>query len=558
MITKTRAEVAKHFQIGGLACAILAWVVWLAFRQGLNWDEGWLMARAQDLLRGLPLDPFKPFSGFILAPLVHLGGGWYAARACFVGVQAAIAVALYVLMPQDWTFRRRLLALGLLWLEPTFRERVLELRTDGLVLLLMVVATLAWTRLAYRPLARGLGVAGCWGLGLLLSFKTGLFWGGWLLAMLGLGHAWRKPRSWVELGGSSALALALVALVLGIAGRSYGIAHLGLQASSRTPGLAQALKANNGWVSSTWLFYFRQTVLLGLPYWGLAFLGLGLRLAGKRQEPGPWGAWETAGWLFLAVTVFYFGAFPYHFVGIIPAVLPSVMGGLDWLRERMPRFRSRLGGAALALAALFSCLAARPILDGPGLAGQGAVLHYAAAFLTPGRGFVDGVGMLSPAPQAAPFATGALMQSGGAEGLWRRWEAEHAAVFIGNGRTEMLFTQGNAAWLAAHTLLVHPQIAVVGMTTRSATGSVHAVWNVPWADEYCLAGTPGWTWRVQGAPILSGSRVRLLAGPVTLTGNGPGEGMVSLLLAPVAGPLPSLPPVVQPFFLPFQRRLLEP
>jgi len=557
MITKPRAEIAKHLQVGVLAFAVLAWVVWLSFRQGLTWDESWLMVRAQDLVGGMPPDPFKPFAGFVLAPLVKLGGGWYSARAFFLGIQGLIAVGLFRLMPSAWSTRHRLLALALLWLEPTFRERVLELRTDGLVLLLMVLATLAWTQWSHRPGARALGAAGCWGLGLALSFKTALFWAAWLLAMLWADRGGRKLRTWVSLAASCALAAALVALGMVIFGWSYGIQHIGKAVANGTPGIALALKENHGWVSATWIRYFPQIVLLGLPFWGLAFLGLGLRLAGMRREPGAWGAWETAGWLALIASLFYFGAFPYHFVCIFPAVLPSVMGGLDWLKERLPSLRAKIGPAALVSAGLFSGLAAWPILAGAGIGDQLAILRYADSFLTPGRSFVDGVGMLDPAPHAAPFATGALQQSGGAEGLWRRWEAEHAAVFLGNGRTEMLLTRSNAAWMRANTTLVHPQIAVVGVSALSASGTVETVWKAPWADEFLFLGTPEWTWTLQGLPIQSGSRIHLPAGPVALAGKGPGTGMVSLFLAPKPGPPGTSPPIAKPFFLPFQRDFLD-
>ena len=557
MITNTKAKLAKHFWVALLICTVGTWVVWLSFRQGLTWDEPWLMDRGQALVLGQPLESFKLCSGFVLAPLVKLGGSWCAARALFLGVQLLCAGCLFLLMPRTWLSQRRWLALGLLWLEPTFRERILELRTDGLVLLLMLLATLAWSRLEARPWLRGWSISWCWGLGLLLSFKTALFWGAWLLAMLCLDRGWRRGRTWLTLLGHGMLTAALLALGLTLVGRWFQVEHIGAKVAQGTPTLSAALRENHGLISGVWKSYIGQIVLIGLPYWSLASLGLGLRLAGQRQEPGIWGALEATGWVALAMSAFYFGAFPYHYVCIIPGLLPSVLGGLAWLEQRLPSKRARLLQGTLAAAVLFSLLGAWPLLGAASLSEQTALTAFASTFVLPGRSYVDGVGILSPKPKAAPFATGILMQSGQAEGLWRRWEAEHAAVFIANGRTEMLFTPSNAAWVEAHVAAVHPQVGVVGVTANSSTGSLSRVWDVPWPDEFLFQGTAGWAWRLQGAPILHGQRVHLATGPISLSGSGPGSGAFLLVLTPGAGAWPNAPAIAPPFFLPFQRRFLD-
>ncbi|MEI7614778.1 MAG: hypothetical protein WCK63_17910, partial [Betaproteobacteria bacterium] len=163
---------------------------------------------------------------------------------------------------------------------------------------------------------------------------------------------------------------------------------------------------------------------------------------------------------------------------------------------------------------------------------------------------------LSPRPMASPFATGAFMQSGGAEGLWKRWEGEHAAVFVRNGRTEMLINKGNADWLGAHVTLIHPQIGVIGVSTESFTGALKTTWEVPWDDDFLFRGTPGWHWQVEGATPTESQPMHLKKGQLTLQGQGPGSGRLLLILAPAAGKLPAQPPLAQPFYLPFQRSLL--
>ncbi len=540
-----------------LLIGFAAWIVYLSLTQGLTWDEPWLMGRSWDLLSGKPLDPFKPFSGLVLAPVVKLEGSWLFGRTLFITVQVCIGVVLFRLMPEKWSCGRRILGLVLLWMEPTFRERVLEMRTDGLVLLLMLLATLAWLRMMERPILRGIIISLCWALGILLSFKTILFWFVWLIGILWVNRGWHTPRTWLNIGGHAFLTTIMVVITVGLAGWVLHVVDFGAKIVQGTPSMSLALSENQGWISSTWKFYFQQVTMLGLPFWGLAFLGLFLRMARVRQEQGVWGIWEVVGWMALTSSAFYFGAFPYHFVCIIPGVLPSVMGGLKWLEEAFPSAQVPIMRGLIVGSALFSLLGALPVLRAPTIGAQVELMNYASAWVGPGRSYVDGVGMLSPAPHAAPFATGAFMQSGAADGMWRRWEAEHASVFVRNGRTEMLLNKGNAEWLGNHVTLIHPQVGVVGVSSKSIGGTLEMTWAVPWDDKYILKGIPGWQWRIGGEPIQDGQPFSLSKGKITLQGKGPGPGTILLVLAPSRGRIPTTPPMAQPFYIPFQRRLLD-
>ena len=76
--------------------------------------------------------------------------------------------------PAAWNREAKVGALVWLWLEPTFRERVLEIRTDTPILLILVACTLLWNR---RRTVNGLlAIVAMVVLGILISPKL-LFFG---------------------------------------------------------------------------------------------------------------------------------------------------------------------------------------------------------------------------------------------------------------------------------------------------------------------------------------------------------------------------------------------
>ncbi|MBK8726074.1 MAG: hypothetical protein IPL96_08435 [Holophagaceae bacterium] len=502
------------------------------------------MAQARALAAGRATDPFKPLAGLLALPLTLSRDPWLAGRLLFLGLQCGLGWAIWQILPRTWDRGWKAAGLALLWLEPTFRERILEMRTDGVAALLVVLATLAW-HAAGRRSAR-LGVALAWGVALAVAPKTflwGLPWG--VLALL-LPRAEAEPakRRWAD-AAWAALGAAVVFVLIWQAGAlCTGRTLVGLLAASRAQN-AGALGVG-GLFPPLATFYLGQVLLYGLPFYGLVLLGLTTRKGFAALSPASrhWVCTGLAVWL---VAPCYPGSFPYHFVGLIPPLLPLALLGL---RRLAGWFGAKGVVTAMAFSLVFAAWALAGVLEGPDRASQVRLLRYAEGFLSPGLGYVDGVGALSK-PQSAFFVTATALGSPDVARLRERWGTEQVSLFLLDGRAEQLMAEERLEWIKARCVQVHPNLVVLGTLAQGELQLNHT-WEVPWSATFRFRGTPSWSWTLNGRAIKPGDDVLLAPGPLDLTGTGPGKGgaVVSLSPGPEAAPAPH---GLRPFFLPFQR-----
>lgn len=516
--------------------ALLILLLYMCFHQGLNWDEPWILDQARLLASRQPTEPFKPLAGLLALPFVHMDEPWVAMRFEALAWQAALGWIAWRMLPAELGRGWRWLTLALLWLEPTFREYALELRTEIPTLVAVGIAILiwrgAWPRLpkvfAAVPLAGALGIAP----------KSVLWIASWLLVVIVTEG--RSRETWKRLAAIFTLASVLF-LCLWAAAAFWTHRHLAdlLLASNRQN--QQAL-SGTGWFPPQARYYLLQTLRLGWPYYSLAILGL---VAGRRRPvPAHVRDWMGAALLPWLLVPVYAGAFPYHFVGLIPPLVPWVARGFQSLTRW---FGSRGFALALAASALAAVLAAVPVLSGPSLLNQCEVLRLARGYLQPGQGYVDGVGML-PTPQSAFFVTSLTADSPAAHQLTNRWEEERVSLFILDGRTEQLLREGRLAWARRYFVQVHPNLLVLG-TAATGEGELVHDWQLPWKALLRLSASKDWSWSLNGSQVKDGEDLELPPGDILLKGTGPGQGQAFLFLKPP----PKSAPAAIPFFLPFQR-----
>ena len=521
----------------GAAFVFAILVGWGCFHQGLNWDEPWILNQARLLANRQATEPFKPLAGLLAMPFVHMEEPWMAMRLTALLLQAALAWVLWRLLAKDFERTWRWLAIALLWLEPTFRERALEMRTDIPALITVGIAILIWRNEWPRihpeytclPLMIGLGLAP----------KTVLWIVSWvsLIAIRdwGSGSFWKQVL--ITFGMT---AVGFILLWSGVALWTHRHPLELFLASGQQN--HQALSREVWFPPQAW-FYLLQTLRSGWPYYALVSIGLALgRVNTWSLRTQDLVGSSVVPWLLVPV---YAGAFPYHFVGLIPPLLPAAVRGLQVLARRFGHFGIILPLVACVLAAL---VALSPVCSGPGLQEQVEVLRLAKGYLQPGQGYVDGVGML-PRPQSAFFVTGLTANSNAASRLVERWEHERVSVFILNGRTEQLLRAERLDWVQRHFVQVHPNLLVLG---KVVTGEkeLSFTWCPPWEATFMFSGTAGWTWTLNGHEIRSGTEVRLTAAGARILGSGPGHGQAVLALAP---PRRVFAPPIVPYFLPFQR-----
>lgn len=512
-------------------------VLWGSLYQGLNWDEPWILGQARLLASHQATEPFKPLAGLLALPFARTQEPWLPMRLAAFALQGVLAWAIWRILSKDFTPPWRCLALAMLWLEPTFRERALEFRTEVPALITLCLAILIWRRewpripsaLAGLPLAVGLGLAP----------KTVLWVASWfILVVLSDGKSkefWKRT-----LGAAGWSASVLVLLWCGVslwthrhpldlflaAGRQN---HLALSSGVLFPPQAR--------------FYLLQTLWAGWPFYGLAILGLIMgRLRSWAPQTRDFLGCCLLPWLLVPV---YSGAFPYHFVGLIPPLLPAAVTGLQALMRRFGTWGLALPSTALLISSL---TAATTVFYGPGLREQSDVLHLAEGYLQPGLGYVDGVGMLT-VPQSAFFVTSLTAESPAAAGLLERWKQERVSLFVLDGRTELLLRGDRLDWALHHFVRVHPNLLVLGVMANGDK-ELHLSWRPPWEATFQFVGTPGWSWTLNGQIIPNGTELRLPPSDLQISGLGPGPGRVVLALKPQST-RPARP--VVPFFLPFQR-----
>lgn len=521
----------------GAAGLLALLIAWGCFTQGLNWDEPWILGQARLLANRQPTEPFKPLAGLLALPFAWMDEPWMAMRLAALGLQAILGWVVWRLLAKDVDASWRWMALAMLWLEPTFRERALEFRTEIPSLITIGVAILLWRRewprvpalYACLPMAVGLGLAP----------KSVLWLASWCLLV-----AIRDGRSkafWKQ--ASLTIGLTAAGLLLLWSGVAWWTHRHPLQLLLAS-GQQNHLALSRGSLFPTQArLYLLQTLWSGWPFYALAFLGL---ILGQMRR---WSSIKldligssALPWLTVPV---YAGAFPYHFVGLIPPLLPAVVKGLQTLLRKFGTWGIALPLAALATVAL---VAALPVFSGPELKDQIAVLRLARGYLQPGLGYVDGVGML-PVPQSAFFVTSLTADSDEASRLVARWEAERVSLFILNGRAEQLLIAERLEWVRHRFVQVHPNLLVLG-TVATGEGAIDWTWQPPWAASFRFAGTAGWTWTLNGRPITNGQEISLLPAQARITGSGPGRGQAALALS---APRVDSTQSTVPFFLPFQR-----
>lgn len=533
------AGLSVYGAMGLLALCVVA----LSLFQGLNWDEPWIYSQGWNWVHHGEIAAFKPLAGWIGIPMA-LGLGWLGMRLLFVLLQAGLGWAIWRLMPSGWPSKDKWLALGFLWLEPTFRERVLEIRTDTP----MIILVLLGIHFAHR-LGRGFQgklVPGLvFGLALGLTPKAII----WIIP-------WAVVASWP---GEQWLARARASLgILALAGGVLFIAYfLGAWWSHQSlmSFLGQALqdsgrasKGAGGWISPTMAFYLKQTVVLGLPFWICAIWG-GFRL--MKGRPGGHEAWWQVGWTGLGafiLSLLYDGAFPYHWMSIIPFLLPFAWEGATDLIRRSGKLREVVWGLGI----LFAVAASLPVLSGPLRPDQEARWKALKAYVGEDRGYIDGVGGLGR-PQEAPFATAKTASLGLPQGTLTQWKEHRLSAILLDGRSEMLLMAPPVqSWIQAHFIKVDPMIAVLG-GAGSGREEIDQIWDCPWPGTFRFRATQGWSWSLDGRSVKDGEMIRRdHPGPVHVLGKGPGNGQWIISLWPEQEPVPT-EESLEPFFLPFQR-----
>jgi len=521
-----------------LAISFLALgIAWTCLHQGLNWDEPWILDQARRLANRQPTEPFKPLAGLLALPFVSMEEPWIAMRLVALGLQGLLGWVIWRLLAREFDPSWRWLALTMLWLEPTFRERALELRTEIPSLIAICIAILVWRREWPRipdwctclPMALGLGLAP----------KAVLWLGSWfLLAVL---RDWKSKPFWKQ--ATLTMGYTIAGIILLWCGVAFWTHRQPFELFLASGQQNQAALTSGSLFPPQSRFYLLQTLSAGWPFYLLVVLGLSLgRMRSWSIRSRDLLGSSVLPWLLVPV---YAGAFPYHFAGLIPPLIPAVMKGLQALLRRFGTWGFTLPIASYATVALIASL---PVLSGPELQEQVSVLRLAKGYLQPGLGYVDGVGMLS-APQSAFFVTSQTVGSMEASQLVNRWEKERVSLFILNGRAEQLLSSKRLEWVQHRFVQVHPNLLVLG-SLATGEGTLAMTWRPPWAATFRFTGTPSWTWTLNGQPIFNGQEVSLPATEAHISGSGQGRGQAVLALS---GSKTTFAEPVVPFFLPFQR-----
>jgi hypothetical protein len=526
-----------------VGCVLLG-VIILSLWQGVTWDEPWLYQRALRMREGFAPDPFKPLSGLLLLPLVILKGEYLGGRVLYLGVQVLLGCALWTLLPRAWPARNRALAVAFLWLEPTFRERVLEMRTDPISLALLLLVTYALATRTFRLQRPGVWLyAALLLLGLGLSPKLSMWLLPWIpAALLVVKPGPARAHMVRQLGRLGAAAGVLTLLVLG------GI--LALEPGALRP-IYTATTAPFAWgigfLPRAVRIYAPLVFCKGWPFWLLAFLGLGgLPAAIRRRDPceAPLLQWELAGWGALMVTLWYQGAYVYHFMAVAAGVWPSCLRSLRWIHARWG-FRADASLGLIFVGA--GCFALLPVLEGPSLFEQRNFMECLRPYTRTGAPYADGVGWFR-GDQAMPYIINANMENPG-EGLWRDWDERGLALLVLNTRSDAFMTLENVIWLNNNMFRIHPQVLIPGTTVHGGDGGT-VRWKVKVPGAYRFRSIHAKGVRVDGSRLAPGDQVLALGpGAHAIDLEGGPEATLSFWLEP-AGPFQS-PPVVDPFFLSF-------
>lgn len=519
------------------AIAFAVFLFWLSLTQGLNWDEPWLVTQARLFAWRQPTEAFKPLAGVLALPVIGIEHPWLVLRMMFVGWQLLLAWVVWRLLPTEGGWLWRCMGVALLWIEPTFRERALEARTEVPAILAIGVAILIWHR--------RLGKIPRWVAGSFLAFAAGIapksvFW---ILPWIGF-------AAWKALGEDRQARVDLLRC-LGILVVGF-LALWGAGAVWTQRGLVGAIHGlvleNHQALSGAGVFpahsraYLLQVLWIGWPFYVLALVGLA---SGAFRRLGPMQLhWLWCGILPWVSVPIYSGAFPYHFVGLVFSLLPLASIGL-WQLHRS--FGLRYSGAAFLICLIAELIATAPVLSGPRLGEQAAIAKFAQTALPKQAGYLDGVGMLYRS-QSAPFLTSMTMNSPEVDQILDRWVLERMSLIVLNGRSELVLQGKRLDWVKEHFIRIHPNLLVLG-TIADADQLMDTTWDLPWDAEFLFRGSTGWTWWIGTQSIKDGERVRLSRGVVHLQGRGLGIGRAMLHL-PVSGHGPQ---PLQPFFLPFQR-----
>jgi len=466
-------------------------------------------------------------------------------RALFIGVQVALGWGLWVLMPDSWGARGKAMALVFLWAEPTFRERVLEVRTDAPMVVLILWATLAWGRFVDSGKKPAAWLA-CASLGLASALTPKAMM--WILPWILAAAFRRKPERTFRLPALLVACGVLMALAAAFGFVSWWTHRTPIEIFRQAASDSRIAVGGEGiWIGADSRFYLAQSLIMGLPFWAMATWGLASWARGEAQVKGPWAHVQWTGLGAFSLSLFYSSGFPYHWMAITPFFLPAAVAGMRCLRARggfVPVF------GVGCLAALFLLAGVLPVLMGPWRSQQEAAWNCLRAYVGRDRAYVDGVNGLGR-PQAAPFVTTKVVISGGADHLSARWSEERLSGMLLDEQCSLLLTDENLAWVKQNLILITPQIAVLG-NTGSGHLKVEKTWNCPWPERFVFHGDPSWSWLVGGGQVRDGEGFSVVQpGNIRIQGEGEGVGAYEITVAPNSNP--GTPAALDPFFLPFQR-----
>jgi|GEM_PF-5134260 len=344
-----------------------------------------------------------------------------------------------------------------------FNERVIEIRSDGALVLLWI--------LAFGALARGVGhrgprlAGGLTALAFAFNFKTVS-----VVPFLGLaallppvGETWRPRVAWcrvwgLALGGLAGLALYLLYLAL------RGDLALFVETLSRNLNVS-----SNARIRMAPGLYLLQSLIRNVPFYALFVFGLGILARGKAHALGSRDITRLQ-WLppllFSAAYVWLNPTFfPYNFVDVAPFWALAAGTGLTWMLVRLrPRWAMLLPLALLAIAL--------PRLAGlwiPTLGDQIAVNRFAMAVTGPEDRVYDASGLILFRRGPYHWRLHSLMLPRYYDGeirLWKSLQEEPWRLMVPSYRTEWLTLEDKAV-VRSFFPVPHPRIGVLGYVVPS-------------------------------------------------------------------------------------------
>lgn len=391
---------------------------------------------------------------------------WHVLGTSFLGIWVARGgmwvVSLAVLLAVGWWARRALgpevalATLVTLSALTDFNERVIEIRSDGVLVLLWVLAF----GLLARDTSRGTGLRACLLAGALAALAFAFnFKSLTVLPFLGLaallpvrGEPWEMRAALrrafaLAVGVAAGLVLYLLYLV------ARGDLALFVETITRNLTVSGDARIR----MEPWSYVFSSEIR-NVPFYLLMPLGLGILLWSSREL-------SRLQWLPpLLFSVVYFGLnptfFPYNFVDVGPFWALAAGAGFAWLLGRLPTFWGALAPLALLLVALWRLSS----LLVPTIEDQLTINRFAMSVTSPQDRVYDTTGLILFRRGPYHWRLHSLMlyrYYDGAFAMWRELEKQPWRLMLPSYRTDWL-TREDKLVLRNFYPFPHPNVGVLG------------------------------------------------------------------------------------------------